>query len=267
MTFLLPLLILGACKEDDLHCHDDSTRCYEVGLGRYLAVEPEGWDGQTAIPVMVFFHGHGGSAGGAAASYDWLVDGVSAWGGLLVLPDGLDGSWSHQGSPEQERDEDVFVDQIMADAAQRWPLTERRYVSGFSSGGSMAWHVACYRGDDFTAFLPISGSFWEPLPGDCGGPVSLRHTHGTEDTIMPLEGRAIGDSHQGDVYEGMALWREMNGCAEEPDEVVVQGEVTCQMWQSCSSGEQLALCLHGGKHAAPEGWIDDALPWADALAQ
>ena len=36
-------------------------------------------------------------------------------------------------------------------------------------------------------------------------------------------------------------------------------------WTSCSSGKQLALGLHDGEHAPPDGWIDDALPWADAL--
>lgn len=267
MSFLLPALWLSACNgEDELRCQEGSTRCHEVESGRYLALEPEGWDGVSELPSLVYFHGHGGSAGGTAASADWLVDGVSAWGGLLILPDGYHNSWSHMGSPEQYRDEEVFVDQVMADAAARWPLSDTRYVSGFSSGGSMAWDVACLRGDDFTAFLPMSGSFWEPLPTECPtGPVSLRHTHGTADTIMPLEGRAIGDAHQGDVFEGMALWRSFDGCAEEPDATVVEGLVTCQLWTTCSSGAQLALCLHDGKHAPPDGWIDHALPWADAL--
>ena len=49
--------------------------------------------------------------------------------------------------------------------------------------GSMAWDIACYRGEAFSA-VPASGGFWSPYEA-YASPVSLRHTHGTADTVVP----------------------------------------------------------------------------------
>ena len=195
---------------------------------------------------------------------------VPARGVLGVFPDGVDGSWGHVGSPSQDRDELAFLDEVMADLEARFDLDPtRRWVSGHSQGGSMAWDAACYRGDHFTGLMPNAGAFWEPLPETCpAGPMTLRHTHGTNDRTVPLEGRAIGRWQQGDVFEGLAIWRAVNGCAEAPDRTVEEGPSTCQVWDaSCASGEEIWLCLHDGEHAAPAGWAGRVLDWAEQTAR
>ena len=82
------------------------------------------------------------------------------------------------------------MDAVRADMLQRWPVdTKRLLVSGFSIGGTMAWDLACYRGGDYTAFAPVSGAFWDPLPERCTTPVNLLHTHGTADDVVPMGGQ------------------------------------------------------------------------------
>ena len=72
-----------------------------------------------------------------------------------------------------------------------------------------------------------------------------------------MVGRPIGsDYHQGDVEEGIALWVGENGCTEE-----VVG-LTCRVWESCEGGHSVRLCLHGGGHVVPQGWLDLAIGWA-----
>ena len=130
----------------------------------------------------------------------------------------------------------------------------------------MAWDLACYRSEDYSAFIPASGGFWKPLPAQCDSPVNLRHTHGTADTVIPLEGRSLGGPEQGSVWEGLKLLREVNGCTEEPDSREEDGDVTCDIWQTCTSGQELRLCLHDGKHRLPDGYLPQALDWVESVS-
>jgi len=257
------LLTLSACREDFTACESDMVGCHEVDGGRYLSVAPEDADGP--MPALVYFHGYSSSAS-AQVRKSWVEDDLQARGWLSVFPDGMDNTWSHDGSPSDERDEIAFLDAVMADVAERWEVSAF-HGSGFSQGASMAWYAACYRGDAFTAFFPASGSFWEPLPESCaGGPVHLRHTHGTSDGTFPLEGRGIGLSYrQGDTYDGMAFWREQNGCGETPDREEVEGEVTCGIWDTCEAGRELRFCLHDGGHSSADDWMTQNLDWVEGL--
>ena len=66
----------------------------------------------------------------------------------------------------------------MNDVSSRWPIDrERVLVTGFSSGGSMAWLVACYMGEEFAAYVPVAGALRRPVPSQTcpGGPVAMLH--------------------------------------------------------------------------------------------
>lgn len=258
VLLLLPLGKLLACDQED-YC--------QVADGRYLAVVPDSWDGSSPLPTTVFFHGYGSSAR-AVLRNQTLREAMASRGILLIAPDGRNKTWAHQGSPSRARDEIAFMDAVLADVKNRWPVDESHlYAMGFSQGGSMAWDLACQRGQDYTAFMPIAGAFWKPLPGDCpGGPANLRHVHGTSDTVVPMKGRAIRKVfQQGDVLEGLALWREVNGCTTQPDRREQQAMLQCDSWDSCDSAKALQLCLHDGGHAMPPGWVQRALDWAAGL--
>jgi len=255
-------MLLSGCGAP--RCAGVDGACYTVDDGRYLAEVPAGWDGEAALDVVFFFHGYSSSAGGIRDRL-WADPDASGSGRLFIFPDGRDETWAHVGSPSAARDELAFFDAVLADVSARWPVG-RLFVSGFSQGGSMAWDIACYRGNLLDGAFPASGAFWEPLPERCAdGAVALRHTHGLGDQTVPMAGRPIGASMQGDVYEGVAVWREANGCAAAPDAEVVEGPSTCAVWSSCSSSRPLWLCLHDGGHRTPEGWMGRNLAWIDSL--
>ena len=264
MTRLLLTLLAGlhasGCSPQT--CSTGEENCYDVDLGRYFAFPPSAGPTADGYKLLVYFHGYGSSAS-KTANKRWLRSGASDRGYLLILPDGVDNTWAHKGSPSRVRDEPAFVDDVMEDVLSRWPISDTRVVGGFSQGGSMAWDVACYRGDAFSAFIPASGGFWEPLPDACAFPVSLRHTHGTEDTVVPMAGRPIGSSHQGDIETGFGRWRATNGCGVEPDAVIIEGGESCLVWSECSAGNELKLCTHPGKHKRPDGFLPRALEWAE----
>ncbi|MCB9742529.1 MAG: hypothetical protein H6740_08020 [Alphaproteobacteria bacterium] len=259
------LLLLAACQTEDPTVCDTAGTCFEVEGGRYFAQAPEGWDGEAELPVVLHYHGYGGTGDGAMRS--GVLQEMRARGYLIVTPDGINGSWAHVGSPSTARDELAFFDAVWADVQARWPLHPTlRLGTGFSQGGSMAWDIACYRGDQLTAFMPTSGAFWEPLPRTCDTPMTLMHTHGTSDTTVPMAGRPIGDSMQGDVLEGVGVLRATKGCPEAPDLVEAVGVTECQAWTSCAQGGELRLCLHDGGHTRPDGWLEQAFGWAEDQA-
>jgi len=265
-TALALLLVLTAATPSAGAAGEPAS--YAIDGGSYLARPPVSWDGRSPMPLLVFFHGYR-QTGSAVMTIEQLMTAADRHGLLLVAPDGLEGSWAHQGSPSTRRDESAFIDTLLADVARRWPVDPaRRWAAGFSQGGSMAWHAACFRGRSFTVYMPISGAFWRPQPADCpGGPVNLLHTHGTADTVVPMAGRPIRTVfHQGDVDEGMALWRDQDGCMAKPTRAAAAGDLDCRIWTGCSSGRALELCLHPGGHMIPNGWADMALDWAQAVS-
>lgn len=236
--------------------------------GAYYALPPPGWDGSSPLPATIFFHGYKAPAAGFARDEPFRAA-FAAEGVLLVLPVGINDTWAHHGSPSQARDELAFMDAVRADLLDRLPIdTHRLLVTGFSQGGSMVWELACYRGRDYTAFAPIAGAFWEPLPASCpGGPIDLRHVHGTRDRTVPMAGRLIaGRFHQGDVLRSLAILRRADGCAEAPDRAENEpAGLVCEIWDRCSSGREMRLCLHGGEHIMPTGWVASIHRWARGL--
>lgn len=245
-------------------CGSEASPCAVEG-GRYHAVPPPNWDGVAPLPAVIFFHGYQGS-GARVIGNDALRRAVHDAGYMLVAPDELAGTWAHVGSPSDRRDEPAFMDRVRADLLDRWPVdTKRLLVAGFSQGGSMVWDLACQCGDAYTAFLAISGGFWEPLPEACpSGPVRLRHLHGWSDEVVPLEGRPIRQTfRQGDVVAGLALWRRHDGCGMPPDETFVQGRLRCRAWTECRRGGELQLCLHDGGHVFRAEWVAEAIAWME----
>jgi polyhydroxybutyrate depolymerase len=240
-----------------------------VATGSYLLHVPKNWDGHTALPAVMFFHGYRGSAIDEMANFE-RIRFADDTGTLLIVPNGQNGRWSFPGSPHAGRDEFAFVGAVLDDVEARFPIDRTRtWATGFSIGGSMTWYVACFMGGRFAAFAPIAGSFWEPAPNDCPtGPANIRHIHGLIDRTVPLEGRAIGPaSRQSDTWIGLATWRRINGCPSEPTRIDKLATMICRVWTNCASGKELQLCLHPGEHEIWTDWLRADSQWVDALAK
>ncbi|MDH3688812.1 MAG: hypothetical protein OEU36_04945 [Gammaproteobacteria bacterium] len=244
--------------------------CIVDGERTYYAAEPSNWDGSSPLPVAVFFHGYRGS-GNAVINNPSLVRAFTDLGILLIAPNGVGGSWAAMGSPgeaREDRDEVAFVDAVIADAANRWPIDQNlTWITGFSLGGMLAHDIACLRGSRFAAYVPIAGVFWTPEPTACdAGPVNLRHIHGLADTMVPMSGRQIREWRQGDVRKVIGMWARHNQCGDVPDRTEEQGALICKIWDSCRSGKELQLCLHKRGHMTPPGWVAESFEWVKSVA-
>ena len=242
-----------------------------VASGSYLARAPAGWDGKSALPMIVFFHGAFSDAQDSMGREDLrkAADGVGA---LFVAMDGANRNWAFPGKmPQNARDDFAYVREVLDDAAQRFPIDKAHVLaSGFSVGGSMTWYIACVMGDRFTAFAPVAGAYWEPMPETCpSGAAALRHVHGMADATVPMKGRSLrnGAYKQGDVMESFRRLRERNGCGEAPDSTQEKDGLTCRTWaaKSCASGREAVLCLHSGEHVIDGQWVADGFRWMQGL--
>lgn len=235
--------------------------------GSYRAIAPAGWNGTDKLRLLLFIHGWR-NTGSDIATSPVIAGPASRNNYLLIAPDGVNGGWNYVGSPHHDRDDRAFLLSVVADAEARWPIDRRTVVAGgFSIGGSMTWDLACYAAPQFTAFIAYAGGFWNPLPDACtSGPVSLRHTHGTRDTMVPMQGRAIldGKFRQGDILQGFERWKAEDQCPAQPNRTEREGTLTCSTWAQCGSGHGLQMCLHDGDHIMEEAWLDESLRWAAA---
>ncbi|MEM9012992.1 MAG: polyhydroxybutyrate depolymerase [Pseudomonadota bacterium] len=254
-------------------CGTDAGAC-TIETGEYHVVLPRGWEGGRAV---VFLHGFGGS-GAREAQNEWLVGGVTARGHAFVAPSGVPWreaepnppDWAVRDTWTYPRDDVAFIRAVIDDAAERFAIRRGEVLlTGFSRGGSMTWDIACIAPDTAYAYAPASGGFWRPHPEDCAGPVRLLHGHGFADRTVPLEGRRILweelDVTQGDIHEGLQLWRRVNGCGSRAGEHAISAETWTKVWTDCAEGAALALVLHPGGHGLPPGWMGTAIDWFEAL--
>ncbi len=260
----LGLLLVGqgaqaACGGADDACEIDGGS-YHIELPR--ADNP---------PLVVFLHGYGGN-GAATMRNRSLVEGLLARGYAVMAPNGSQRIGSNRGLswnfyPGWEgRDETAFLETAVSDAAVRFGVDDDRVMlGGFSAGGFMVNYLACAAPNTFSAYVPVSGGFWRPHPTECKGPVKMLQTHGWSDNVVPLEGRVLGGGRfvQGDIFAGLEIWRETNGCTDHKPAGFSQNREFMHRWWNCGPDSALEFVLFPGGHQVPKGWADLVGDWVE----
>ena len=243
LSFALLVLPLVASAQD---CHGD-TAC-DLGERSYHIRLPDDWDGETALPVLLHFHGWG-RQGDLIVKHQRISGHTRRRGVLLVAPNGLGRTWDFW----RPGGRDVpFARDVLADVARRLPIDPARiYVSGYSYGAAMAWRFACEDGEGVAALLAISGGL--PQTEECAeAPAEVRQVYGFADTVMRFP---YGPG--GDVTHPVALWRDRFGCGagQHPGDwqAVSWLWLDRHVWD-CDGG-RVVLDLHSGGHFIPHGWI------------
>ncbi|PVZ51097.1 polyhydroxybutyrate depolymerase [Phaeobacter sp. JL2872] len=268
---LLSLFVAALCARPALASCGAAAEACDLPSGDYHIATPDPGSSDSAeakgTPAVVFLHGYGGSGAGVLRNRA-LVKGLQERGYALIAPTALprwNGKRSWNFLPGAEgRDEAQFLQQVLGDAESRFGIDRQRVVlAGFSAGAFMVNYLACAHPGDFAAFAPVAGGFWRPRPETCAGPVRLLHTHGWADKVVPLEGRILGSStrEQDDIFAGLALWRQVNGCADDaPDRLWVTGAELHRRWD-CQSGGDIELTLGPGGHRIPDTWPTRVVEW------
>jgi polyhydroxybutyrate depolymerase len=222
-----------------------------VGERYYRIALPEEHAGTQPLPAIVFAHGYRGTAQGVMNNGS-LRRMASELGVALIAVKSGDQDWVIPNAPRHPdtdgSEEFAYFEAVLEDARARFGVDRARVMAtGFSAGGMMVWNLACSMSDSFAGFVPISGTFWLEPPESCDTPVSsIIHIHGDDDPTVPLEGRPIGPTRQGEVDEALEMYAAFGdfGAAARAS----YGDLDCAERVN-GAGEVLAFCLFEGGHS------------------
>lgn len=249
LVYIMTLVFGVFGGQSAMACGADSN-C-QLGDRHYRIAMPDGHDGATPVGAIVFSHGHRGSAAGVMRNR-FMRKMVSDMGLALIATKSKDTGWEIPNAPRRMDSDGIeefaYFEQVLDDAAARFPIDRDRIVaSGFSAGGMMVWNLACARPDLFAGFAPVSGTFWLNPPETCAAPTrSIVHIHGDSDRTVPLTGRKIRDTKQGEVAEALAMYQKIGGFGAAKSSS--SGDLTCENRVN-SSGDILEFCLFPGGHS------------------
>lgn len=231
------------------------TDCQAEG-GIYRIDLPQG----EASGAIIFAHGYRGTAAGTMRNKrlrEVATDRGLAFVALNSGPEGWQipnrpGNMSATGDAEL-----AYVGSVMRKLADTHGVpADRTLITGFSAGGMLVWNLACRAPDMASGFVPVSGTFWLEAPKGCeGDPTNIIHIHGDADTTVPMQGRAIADSRQGDVIEALAMYRDWGGFGEGV--IRTDGQLNCDGGRN-DAGALLELCMFEGGHSFRRSFIEAA---------
>jgi polyhydroxybutyrate depolymerase len=257
--------------------HDQSL---QVGskTRHFIVHVPPRFAERGALPVLVAFHGGGGSAQGFEkyAGLDAVAD---REGFVVVYPDGSGRlgrrllTWNAGdccGYAHEQRVDDVgFTLRVLSDLARDLPLDPTRvYATGHSNGSMMAYRLATEAAPRIAAIAPVAGAM-QVAAFAPARPVPVLHVHSVDDPRAlyagglgpPFPFTSTRVEHR-PVEAGLARWAALDGCAAEPHEVerrraepgTADAGHTATLFDygPCSSGADVRLWkLTGAGHGWP----------------
>jgi polyhydroxybutyrate depolymerase len=223
---------------------DSTSRTY------YLHV-PTKYDGTKPAPLVVDFHGLGGSGTSEAGSnpYKSVID---PEGVVSAYPDGVSGTngtgWN-LGSCCTTTDDVAFAKALVQDVEKMACIDPKRvYAVGYSLGGGMVHVLACQAADVFAAASPAAADLVKDNVADCkpSRPITVFTFRGTADTAVPYDGGTISSLTNIGAKATFQTWADINQCTGSPSAEDSNG---CSTYSSCASGVQVTLCTkQGGGH-------------------
>lgn len=227
------------------------------GLGRRVVVIRPDADPDTLAPVLVLLHYANGNAAHMAnlTRAGKLASDYGAW---VLLPEAVNGQWRENPNGLDVIDDVGFLDAVITTALADYPLDPARvYAAGMSKGGFMATRFACQGQTPLAGLAIVAGSMRRQQALQCpnDAPLRVMTVHGTDDGIVPYDGR-FGLFSAGATF---AHWEAHNDCdsgaASEETLPTIEDDgthVRIMRNEACADGSGVALTtVEGGGHTWP----------------
>ena len=178
---------------------------------------PETYHPATPAPLVLLLHGAGGSGLGVFQRFSAVVQPA---GVVVVAPDSTAATWDmiYGGFGADVK----YIDRVLKSVFPKVAVDPARIaIAGFSDGASYALSLGLTNGDLFTRVAAFSPGFM--IPGELHGKPPIYVSHGTNDTILPINStsrRLVPDlNHRG--YK--VRYREFDGPHTIPTDIAVEG--------------------------------------------
>jgi polyhydroxybutyrate depolymerase len=220
---------------------------------------PPMYTGKTPMPVVIDFHGRGGSASSwkSATGWDSLAD---QQGFIMIWPDGVGNTWNAGRCCGGTVDDVAFVREIIATLKKDVCIDPKRvYATGCSAGGGMTYKVGCDAADLIAAVAPVDFdcAYSSDNTGNtpsCGGckparPISEIQFRGTADAMALYDGgiRSGGTNYHAGALKNFAEWGQINQCTGTP--AAMADHPACEEYPSCGGDADTILCtVQNGSH-------------------
>ena len=192
--FNLIIIILIGCSSDDNSKSYNSNTIFHDGINReYIIYVPKSYDRTSSIPLVLNFHGFGGSAS-EFMDYADMRSLAESEIFILAYPQGsyLNGAAHWNACPtgidnKSTADDFGFIESMINEISSSYNLDMKRlYAAGYSNGGMMAYGLANHKSDLIAAVASVSGAMLDCL-GPTSHPIPIIHFHGTsESALAPL---------------------------------------------------------------------------------
>jgi polyhydroxybutyrate depolymerase len=227
--------------------HGDQDRSYLLAL-------PAGYDGRSAYPLVLNFHGAGGSKEKFEAKTLMGSKG-SDRGYIVVTPEALGSphNWNWRSAPDRA-DDFGFVLALVNDLRRRFCIdSHRMYLSGHSNGSAFAAFLACRPPIVFAAVAMVSATVPVECPPETAPAVLA--IHGTADPGVPYNG---GTNELGQhtplpaVPETIARYADRYHCDPVPKRDQPAAGVDRTDYSGCDHGNEVVLyAIVDGLHEWP----------------
>ncbi len=249
------------------------------GLEReYILYVPDSYSGSESVPLVLNFHGAGGTASGQMYAGDFRSIADTA-GFLVVHPQGVlwdvyeRPEWNVGGWTSPSTVDDVGFTEALIDAlASEYNIDAARvYATGLSLGGHMSFLLACELGDKVAAIASVSGTMFSDALDECipHRPIPILQIHGTDDSIVPYVGTGmLGWTTP--IDEVLEFWVNYNNCNPVPAieylPDIAPNDGSTVEHHIYDDGDNGVTVEHykviGGGHAWP-GSVTGFLPWTN----
>jgi len=245
----------------------------------YVVHVPPGYSSNTPAPVVIMYHGGGGTAEAARFETGWTGK-ADEEGFLVVFPEGARPHPSRRaqfiGNPQTWNDgsgrfhagqhaiDDVgFTRALLDDLQARYAVDGRRiFATGFSNGSSMAYRVGVELSERIAAIAPVASSglrlgqvlrMQRPMP--------LLAIAGAADPLNPLEGGVMANGEvKPSIRTTIETWTRLLECPSPP---VIDTEVDGlgrTVWRPCRGSAEVEFIIianmghtwPGGRSLLPE---------------
>jgi len=242
----------------------------ETPARHYLLYVPETIDPMKPIPLVLMFHGGGGTPEGLAAEIRFNREAADK-GYMVAYPSGTGSNagrlfWnvlmSETYATINQVDDLGFVGRLIDDIASRFPVDAKRiYASGFSQGGMLCYRLACDEvlSARIAAIAPVGAVMTVPH-ADCRAAraVPVMAFAGVRDPIILYNGGTSDKIPRNDrinrpsVKSGIDFWVGRAGLPATPMASGERGAAVMEQYGPDEAGHEVILwSLQDGGHTWP----------------